>query len=404
MLIERIIFNILAFVFFILMFLKMVKKNDTNYVAFLAIQALGITLSFLEVMNGVIQWSGIKLFSYILSILLPVVIFYLDNRNVNIIELAYVFIAKLLQLMKKEKKSKKILNDLINKYPSSYFGHKMLANIYEKEGGMRKAIDEYVKAIEIKRNDYDSYYKISELLNNLSQKDEAITMLNNLLKIKPDYYNASKLLGELLIENKMFKEALNVYKDALVYRPNDYEVYYYMGIAYTNINDFKNAKIAYENASQINHLQYKSKYYLGKISIMYNDINSAEKYFVEALSGEEVEAWSYYQLAKIYMIKADKEKAIVFLNKAIELDNRFIDEYKKESVFIPIKVYISDKTNNNIVERKNSLSTIENNVIEHLETTGSVIENLSDLEYKVRIKEREKERERRNTLDNEKER
>ena len=404
MLIERIIFNILAFVFFILMFLKMVKKNDTNYVAFLAIQALGITLSFLEVMNGVIQWSGIKLFSYILSILLPVVIFYLDNRNVNIIELAYVFIAKLLQLMKKEKKSKKILNDLINKYPSSYFGHKMLANIYEKEGGMRKAIDEYVKAIEIKRNDYDSYYKISELLNNLSQKDEAITMLNNLLKIKPDYYNASKLLGELLIENKMFKEALNVYKDALVYRPNDYEVYYYMGIAYTNINDFKNAKIAYENASQINHLQYKSKYYLGKISIMYNDINSAEKYFVEALSGEEVEAWSYYQLAKIYMIKADKEKAIVFLNKAIELDNRFIDEYKKESVFIPIKVYISDKTNNNIVERKNSLITIENNVIEHLETTGSVIENLSDLEYKVRIKEREKERERRNTLDNEKER
>lgn len=404
MLIERIIFNILAFVFFILMFLKMVKKNDTNYVAFLAIQALGITLSFLEVMNGVIQWSGIKLFSYILSILLPVVIFYLDNRNVNIIELAYVFIAKLLQLMKKEKKSKKILNDLINKYPSSYFGHKMLANIYEKEGGMRKAIDEYVKAIEIKRNDYDSYYKISELLNNLSQKDEAITMLNNLLKIKPDYYNASKLLGELLIENKMFKEALNVYKDALVYRPNDYEVYYYMGIAYTNINDFKNAKIAYENASQINHLQYKSKYYLGKISIMYNDINSAEKYFVEALSGEEVEAWSYYQLAKIYMIKADKEKAIVFLNKAIELDNRFIDEYKKESVFIPIKVYISDKTNNNIVERKNSLSTIENNVIKHLETTGSVIENLSDLEYKVRIKEREKERERRNTLDNEKER
>lgn len=404
MLIERIIFNILAFVFFILMFLKMVKKNDTNYVAFLAIQALGITLSFLEVMNGVIQWSGIKLFSYIVSILLPVVVFYLDNRNVNIIELAYVFVAKLLQLMKKEKKSKKILNDLINKYPSSYFGHKMLANIYEKEGGMRKAIDEYVKSIEVKRNDYDSYYKISELLNNLSQKDEAITMLNNLLKIKPDYYNASKLLGELLIENNMFKEALNVYKDALIYRQNDYEIYYYMGIAYTNINDFKNAKLAYEKASQINHLQYKSKYYLGKISIMYNDISSAEKYFVEALSGEEVEAWSYYQLAKIYMIKADKEKAIVFLNKAIELDNKFIDEYKKESVFIPIKVYISDKTNNNIVERKDSLSTIEKNVINHLETTGSVIENLSDLEYKVRIKEREKERERRNTLDNEKER
>ena len=404
MLIERIIFNILAFVFFILMFLKMVKKNDTNYVAILTIQALGITLSFIEIMNGIIQWSNIKLFSYILSIFLPLLIFYLDNRNVNIIEIAYICVAKILQFLKKDKKTKKILNDLINKYPSTYFGHKMLASIYEKEGGMRKAIDEYVKAIEVKRNDYDSYYKISELLNSLSQKDEAITMLNNLLKIKPDYYKASRLLGELLIENNMFKEALNVYKEAMVYRPNDYEIYYYMGIVYTNLNDFKNAKIAYEKASQINHLQYKSKYYLGKISMMYNDVNLAEKYFIEALSGEEVEAWSYYQLARIYMIKSDKEKAIVFLNKAIELDSNFIDEYKKDSIFIPIKVYISNKVNNNIVEKEKSLSTIEKDVLDHLEKTGSVMENLSDLEYKVRKKEKERERNKENTKDNEKER
>ena len=47
------------------------------------------------------------------------------------------------------------------------------------------------------------------------------------------------------------------------------------------------------------------------------------------------------------MIKADKEKAIIFLNKAIELDSSFIDKYKKESIFIPIKVYISNKENNN---------------------------------------------------------
>ena len=402
MLIERIIFNILAFIFFILMFLKMVKKNDTNYVAILTIQALGITLSFIEIMNGIIEWSNTKLFSYIVSILLPVFVFYLDNRNVNIIEIAYFCVAKILEFFKQEKKSKKILNNLINKYPSSYLGHKMLAEIYEKEGGMRKAIDKYVKAIEIKRKDYDSYYKISELLNSLSQKDEAITMLNNLLKIKPDYYKASRLLGELLIENKMFKEALNVYKEAMVYRPNDYEIYYYMGIVYTNLNDFKNAKIAYEKASQINHLQYKSKYYLGKISMMYNDVNLAEKYFVEALSGEEVEAWSYYQLARIYMIKSDKEKAIVFLNKAIELDSNFIDEYKKYSIFIPIKVYISNKVNNNIEKKEKSLSTIEKDVLDHLEKTGSVMENLSDLEYKVRKKEKERKRE--NIIDNEKER
>ena len=39
--------------------------------------------------------------------------------------------------------------------------HKMLAEIYEKEGGMRKAIDEYVIAVDLNKKDYDSYYKIT---------------------------------------------------------------------------------------------------------------------------------------------------------------------------------------------------------------------------------------------------
>ena len=49
----------------------------------------------------------------------------------------------------------------------------MLAEIYEKEGGMRKAIDEYVQAIDLDKQDYDSYYKVAELLNGLDKKDEA---------------------------------------------------------------------------------------------------------------------------------------------------------------------------------------------------------------------------------------
>lgn len=58
----------------------------------------------------------------------------------------------------------------------------MLAEIYEDEGGMRKAIDEYVQAIVIHKRDYDSYYKIAELLTNLVNKMKQPQMLNNLLK------------------------------------------------------------------------------------------------------------------------------------------------------------------------------------------------------------------------------
>ena len=102
----------------------------------------------------------------------------------------------------KTKKAKKVLIDLVNKYKSSYVGHKMLANIYEKEGGMRKAIDEYVKVLDIKKNDYDSYYKISVLLNDLDKKEEATEMLKNLLKNRPQMYEASKRLRRNIFRNK----------------------------------------------------------------------------------------------------------------------------------------------------------------------------------------------------------
>lgn len=46
---------------------------------------------------------------------------------------------------------------------------------------MRKAIDEYVQAVDLNKQDYDSYYKVAELLNNLDKKEEASEMLFNLL-------------------------------------------------------------------------------------------------------------------------------------------------------------------------------------------------------------------------------
>lgn len=379
MLVERILFNVLAFVLFILMFFKIVKKNDSNYIAILIIQALGITISFFELMRGITQWTFLKIVSYLISIVLPIVVIYLDNKNANMIERLYVLRVKLYNLTQNSYKAKKILIELVTKYPESYIGHKLLAEIYEKEGGMRKAIDEYVKAIDIQKKDYDSYYKIAELLNGLSKKDEAISMLDNLLKIKPDSDKASMLLGDLLIEKGRYKEALNTYLEALKFKPDDYDLYYNLGIVYTHLNDFNNAKTVYERAAEINHLKSKSSYNLGKIALMYNDIEAAEKHFTEALYGEEVEAMAYYELAKIYMVKKEKEKAIVFLQKAIELDEIYAKKSDDELIFIPIKAYIR-KNPEKFEQVRKELTKKEKDAIEHLDSTFTVVEKLNDID------------------------
>ncbi len=273
----------------------------------------------------------------------------------------------------------------------------MLAEIYEQEGGMRKAIDEYVQAVDLNKKDYNSYYKVAELLTGLDKKDEAKEMLYSLLNKKPDMYEASDLLGEILLEKEMYKEAVNIYQEALKYNPVSYELNYNLGIAYTMLNDFQNAKICYEKAAQINTLLFNAKYSLAQIALIYKDLEEAEKRFTEILEDEELSAYGYYELAKIYLLKGEKDKAIQYVNTAIDASPKKITEkVKKEPIFIPIMAKINMPFNLEKIEQqaeekelskdnreKKKLKEKEIKAKEHLEKMSEITKNLSYNDIKL---------------------
>lgn len=193
--IERILLSVLAFVLFAYIFIfKLIKKNDTTYLAILIGQAIGILLNFLQILFSAFSGLEWKIVVYILSIIIPTIILIIETKGISFSELVYINTSKILLIAKKRKQAKDILLKLVTKYDKSYGAHKMLAEIYEQEGGMRKAIDEYVKVLDIRGNDYKSYFKISQLLKELGRKNEAIQMLNTLVKKKPDLYEAGKML------------------------------------------------------------------------------------------------------------------------------------------------------------------------------------------------------------------
>ena len=350
MLLEKVIFNLLAFSLFIIIFFKIIRRNDTNYIFLLIIQAIGITISFVEISIGIDANLVFKTIRYILSILLPVAIIVMEFSGINFSEFVSVALAKMLFALGDTKSAKAILVKLVTKYPNSYLGHQNLGKIYEYEGGMRRAIDEYVAAVDIKKNDYDSYYKIANLLKELGKKDEAIEMLENLIKNKPDYYEGSCLLGDLLCEQERFKEAANVYQAALRFRPADFELYYNLGIVYTRLSDFQLAKEMYERAAEINHRLYGAHYNLGQIALIQKDLDTAMQCFENSLYGE-LEAMSYYQLAKVCALKGEKDKAINFINKAIELEPKLLKIAAKERAFKDIKEHITVSVNMNEDEK-----------------------------------------------------
>ncbi len=369
MLIEKLLFNVVAFSLFVFIFFKLIRKNDTAYVTILIIEAIGILLNFIEIILSLSLIWTYKIIMYTMAIVIPIAVLFIEAKGINCSEAFSLLKTKVYKIIGNDKKQKEALLNLVNQYPESCMGHKLLAQIYEKEGGMRKAIDEYVQVIELDNKDCKSYYRISFLLNELDKKDESIIMLKNLLKVKPDHFEAMQLLGDVLCSNGSYKEALNVYSDMLKYYPNSYEAYYNMGMAYTLLSDFANAKLCYEKAADINSLLYHAYYSLAQINLIYGDLDEAEIYFQKSLQDKEAEAGAYYNLAKIAMLKGQKEKALQYVNIAIETDSKYSKIAEEEPVFIAIKASIRFSSDDSKKEKTSNLTINEKKVKEHLEKT-----------------------------------
>ena len=162
--------------------------------------------------------------------------------------------------------------------------------------------------------------------------------------------------------------------------------------------DFQMAKEMYKKAADINHIAYAANYSLGQIALMQGDLDIAEKYFKTSLY-DDLESRSYYQLAKIYVLKGEKDMAIIFLNKAIEIEPELLKKANKEKIFAEIREHITvsvkmdndldidysektkSKTNNNVLK-------IEKLALEYLESTHRLVRDISENTEKQKIGEK----------------
>ena len=270
--IEKIFFYVVTIALFVVIFLKMMRKNDITYLVSLILQAVGIFISFICLIVNIDMNLFIKVIVYLISIAIPIVVLVLERKKVNIAEMIYIGVSKMFLVCKEQKQAKKILLILVEKDPDSKIAHKMLAEIYEKEGGIRRAIDEYVKVVDLDGEAYDSYYRIAVLLKELGNKDDSLDMLTKLVNKKPDYLEAAIALSDALCEQERYKEAISIMNESLKHHPNNFDIYYNMGMIYTMLNDFSSAKICYEKAAVINTLEYNTSYNIAMIELILGEL------------------------------------------------------------------------------------------------------------------------------------
>ena len=163
---EKIIFNVIAFALFTITVLKLIKKNDTSYIYVLALEFVGLVINFIGLFFSIQLNLFIKIIAYVFSIIIPAIILWIEKKKkVDFPELFNLTIAKILERFGKHEQAKTMISDFLNKNPNSYIAHKLLAEFYEKDGNYEAAISAYMRVTDLKRNDFNSAYKLCEVLN-----------------------------------------------------------------------------------------------------------------------------------------------------------------------------------------------------------------------------------------------
>ena len=311
----------------------------------------------------------------VIVVLLLLFVLLIIKGNV-ITEKLKIFKLKFLLSLKKDEEAKKYALKIVDKYPRNHVAHRILAELYEKEGKINLALDEYIRTVELNEKDFEMHYKVALLLQQTNRNEDAVIMLQDLLRMKPDYLDATLLLGNILYEEERFKEAISLYTTALRYHPTEYELYYDMGMAFTRLNDFQKAKEYYQRAAILNSYLYNGQYNLALIAMIQGELDTAEKHLQKALQQEELEPIGYFYLALIALLKDEKEKAVNYINLALELDKKIEKKIAEQPLFLPIqdKIRVPNEPSRkiNITLSKKELKTNE-----YLEEMYNLVDSLN---------------------------
>jgi len=262
--------------------------------------------------------------------------------------------------------------------------HSNLGIAYEQSGEEKKAIEEYIKALEYaeKYNDYRnqavSLYNIGYIYNLLKQPDDAISYLNKSIKISTthhiyDFKNyATEQLGYAYSLKENYPKSIQYYIQAMQMfkKANNLP---YLTLTKRNLAEIYNiigepqkalilAKEAYQSAKKIKNqfLLDGATQVLIQTYIKLKEYDKAEKFLKEFSKDKNISKLDisskiafYNNYFEIYKNKKNYKKALTYYIKADKLEDSLAFNEKQLAIKKIEKKYQTEKKDKEILELKN---------------------------------------------------
>ena len=208
------------------------------------------------------------------------------------------------------------VDELIDKKPRDHRAYELRGLIYEASGDLKKAKDDFSKAISIKKKNPDYYKNLARVYSELGKYKQALENLENayeLDKYNPDYL---LLISQEMFNNKKIEDAAGMVTNYLTFFPKEGDAIYLYGKCLFSEEKYSESIERFGNAISTSPAQ--PKYFLarGNAYLMLNDYEHSIDDFSMALDLNPNLAQAYMSRGIAKLNKDDNESACSDFEKA----------------------------------------------------------------------------------------
>jgi tetratricopeptide (TPR) repeat protein len=254
--------------------------------------------------------------------------------------------------------------------PTFAYGFYELGNLMFERKVYDEALDNFMKAIEVKKDFILSYLKIADVYMENGRYEEALDFLNQALKIDKNFAPAYLRLGVIYNQLQRYKDAFLILNRATELENVDFEIYYNLSFTLQKLGRHREAKLAIEKALEKN----KEDFILHEYSLILKNLG----FFQEAIDVEE----------QAFEIANDDNKDLILITllklstiiEDIERVEKYYDLLQKEELenSAILFYFFSTLSQNNIKDAKYILE--QNKETLYFE---SLIEKLNNLDVYI---------------------
>jgi len=204
---------------------------------------------------------------------------------------------------------------------------------YHQEGQLDKSEEIYLETILEEPENAEALKLLGVLSCQKGKFDDGINYLEAAIEIDDQNAEYHLVLGNALLHKGDVEDGIVSLVKAGELDPGNAEVFATLGDTYQKITKFHEALTAYQRATVIEPDNIKHTICAGLCSIFTGQHETASEYLEQALEKDQSIPQIHYGLGVIQAESDNKEEAVKFMNRALELDpenpeyKRLIEDY-----------------------------------------------------------------------------